>query len=922
MKFIKNISMLLVTGCCTAGVFAQTSQRELADSVALGYGLEDKLVTSSRSVTGVNAGAFENVPATDVSKALYGKIAGLNVYQGTGSSADNVSSMQVHGKTPLVLVDGFVRDLSDLTSMEIESIYLLTDAASAAMYGVRGANGVLMVTTKRGNHSSLKVNVQYGYGLSTQFRSPEFADAYTYANAVNTALAGDGLAARYTAAELDAFRSGLYPYEYPDVDWWHETLGDVGHTHNLKLSFDGGNAKFRYYTVVDYYRDRSMLKENTSDSRYSTKPTDTRLSVRTNIDVEITRSTYLKAGLAAKLKEVNGTVYGGNNMMSVIYGTPSAAFPIKTIEGIYGGNSVYGENNPVALLMDKGHVRNIYGILLADMSLRQELDIITEGLAAEALVSFDNIGGMKETTSKTYRYMDPNPMIQSNGMLVTTPIYYGTDSQTLEHTQPFESLTMRSALQAKLSYDRVFGKHDVHAAAIYDMQSVVVNGRNMSHKNQSAVFNAAYSYDARYVVDAVLSYSGSSYLPDGNKYHTYPAVSAAWILSNESFMKNVSWLDMLKIRASYGLSGFDGELSHELWRQSYGAGNSYFFGSNASSSAGGAEGNLPVVGLVPERSEKFTMGIDFAAFDNRLALTLDGFKDHRSDVLVSGSSSTSGIIGIGVGQVCEGEYIYKGFDATLRWNDRAGDFTYGIGAGASYLMSEILNENQAYQEYDYLYHTGDRVGQCYGLEAIGFFSSQMEINNSPQQTFSTVSPGDVKYKDQNGDNVIDSKDMVKMFGSTLPRFYFGFDIHLGYKGFEIQADFQGMTGVTVSLLDSPLYKPLVNNGNISGTFLDNEVPWTYENRAMATMPRLTTEANANNYQASSLWYRDGSFIKLRNLMLSYTFPKSMIRFADMKIFIQGCNLFSLDNIGFADPEQLQIAYPSVRTWWAGIKFNF
>ena len=198
----------------------------------------------------------------------------------------------------------------------------------------------------------------------------------------------------------------------------------------------------------------------------------------------------------------------------------------------------------------------------------------------------------------------------------------------------------------------------------------------------------------------------------------------------------------------------------------------------------------------------------------------------------------------------------------------------------------------------------------------------MEINNSPQQTFSTVRPGDVKYKDQNGDNIIDSKDVVRMFGSTLPRFYFGFNIELGYKGFELAADFQGMTGVTVSLLDSPLYKPLVENGNISMTWLNNEIPWSEHSAGLATMPRLTTQGNANNYRASSLWYRDGSFIKLRNLVLSYTFPKSMIRFADMKVFVQGCNLFSLDNLGFLDPEQLQLAYPSVRSYHAGVKFNF
>ena len=297
-----------------------------------------------------------------------------------------------------MLVDGFPRSISDLTSLEIESVYLLTDAASTAMYGVRGANGVLMITTKRGNSSKLKVNAQYTYGLNTQFRSPRFADAYTYAGSVNEALAMDGLDLRYSNAELNAFKTDLYPDVYPNVNWWNETLNDFGHTHSLKLSFDGGNEKFRYYTVVDYYRDQAMFKENKNDLRYSTKPTDTRLSVRTNIDVEVTKSTFLKVSLAAKLQELNGTLYGLNNMMSVIYGTPSTAFPIKTSEGIYGGNAIYGEKNPVALLMDKGHKRNIYGTLLADMSLKQNLDVLTKGLAAEVRVAFDNIGGMYETS--------------------------------------------------------------------------------------------------------------------------------------------------------------------------------------------------------------------------------------------------------------------------------------------------------------------------------------------------------------------------------------------------------------------------------------------------------------------------------------------------------------------------------------------
>lgn len=900
-----------------------TSEKQLADTLSIGYQMNVSSRTSSYSIAGVNAEAFEKSPHIDISKALYGKIAGLNVFQGSGSSADNLSGLSIHGNTPLVLVDGFPRDISDITSLEIESCYILKDAAASALYGMRGANGVILINTKRGANDRLKVNVTYDFGVNTQFRSPEFADAYTYANAVNTALSGDGLPSRYNAQELDAFRTGIYPYDYPNVDWWNQTMNKTGFTHNLKMSFNGGNEKFRYFTVIDYYRDRSMLKKNTEDTRYDTKPTDTRLVLRTNIDVNLTQSTYLKAGLVGKLQETNGTRYGRNAIFSTIYSTPSAAFPIRYANGVYGGGSVYGNKNPVGLLKDYGHVRSMYGTLLADVSLRQELNALTKGLAAEVSVSFDNIGGMQENSSKEYRFMNSNAKITDDGTLVTTPRIEGKDSETLGHSQPFESLLMRSDFQAKIDYNRTFGKHEVGGALIYDMQSAIRENRNNTQKNQSVIVNATYTYDNRYSINAVLNHSGSAYLPDGDKYDTYPAVSAAWVVSNEAFMEKVTPINLLKVRASYGLSGWDGNLTHELWRQAYGGSNTtYNFGANASEVWGGSEGSLPVIGLVAEKSEKATLGLDLAAFNNRLNVSVEGFYEKRSDILVSGSTSTSGIIGISVGQVNEGVYKYKGFDASLNWNDKIGDITYGIGASMSYLNSEIVNANQAYQEYDYLYVKGNPVGQIYGLEAIGFFNSQQEINNSPLQTFSQTAPGDIKYKDQNGDNRIDEKDVVKMFGSSIPRFYFGFNLNLSYKRFELSADFQGMTGYTTSLLNSPLYKPLIANGNISKTFLNEEVYWTPENKANATMPRLTTLENLNNYRASSLWYRDGSFLKLRNLLIAYTFPKSQTRFADLKVFVQGTNLFSLDNIHFADPEQLNAAYPSTRSYWAGIKLNF
>ena len=926
MNKVKYILIAVLLGGAAAAN-AQTAglpESALADTVSLGYQLSTSTKTGSFSIAGVNSAAIEKSPYIDVSKALYGKIAGLNVYQGTGASPVNVSSLSIHGNKPLVLIDGYPRDFEDITAGEIESIHILTDATAAALYGVRGANGVVLITTRRGKEGKLNVKLSYDMGVSTQFRSPEFADAYTYANAYNTALVSDGLSPRYNARELDAFRTGLYPYDFADVDWWNESVNKSGMTHNVKMAFNGGNNKFRYYTAIDYYHDRSMLKSNTEDTRFNSSPNDTRLSVRANIDVNITESTYMKAGIMGKLRETRSSLYERDaSIFNVLYNTPSNAFPVKYENGIYGGSALY--SNPVYLLTDNGDFRRIFSTMTADLSLHQDLDILTQGLGAELSVAFDNLGAMQESSTKTLSYMNSNASISEDGTLMTSPVVTGTDNPVLAHGNGGNNTVhLRSDFQAKVDYNRTFGLHAVSAAVIYDMQALTRTTRNLSHKNQSVLATATWTYDSRYSVTGVFNRSGSSYLPKGQRFANYPAVSAAWIASNEPFLKEMKNLDLLRVHASYGLSGWDGNLSHELWRYVYGASGSYNFGANAGGFSGQGESTLPVENLVTESSLKGTIGMNLAAFGNRLTASVEGFWDKRSGIIIAGTgnNTVSGILGATVSAQPTGVYEYNGLDFSLNWQDKVGDFGYGFGVTGSVLDSKVVNDNQAYQEYDYLYHAGNRVGQCYGLEAIGFFNSQQEINNSPMQTFSDVRPGDVKYKDQNGDNRIDDKDIVRMHGSTLPRFYFGFNVNLSYKAFELSADFQGISGVTVNLLNSPLYKPLVNNGNISDTFLRNEVFWSPENKSVATMPRLTTLANDNNYRNSSLWYRDGSFLKLRNLTVAYTFPKSVTRITDLKVFVTGTNLFSIDNIGFADPEQLAAAYPSTRSCWVGLKFNF
>jgi TonB-linked SusC/RagA family outer membrane protein len=888
----------------------------MLDSISLGnaFGIRANINAAA------GANLFDKSPETDISNALYGQFSGLLVKTGSSVYDSNQSrlklALRLHGHSPLILVDGFPRDVDDLMGLEIESVSVLKDAAAAALYGVKGANGVISITTKRGQDSSLKVTANYHYGYQTMFRAPEFADAYTYGYLMNEARSLDGLPAKYNDAELLALYSGQYPYAYPNVDWWNEVFRDHGDHHRAQFTFQGGNKNFRYFAAVDYLKEDFLYKKATADDRYNANHYDNRLGIRANVDVNITQSTSMKVGVMARLAEFNRGNYSGR-IEKTLYSLPSAAFPVKQADGTYGGTSLYGAINPVAQMQEMGQKQYSQTKVLADMLLRQDLGMLLEGLSVDASVAFDYIGRLSEDATKEFRYSELVSTVAAQGnksYILSEQQYYGVNSKVVEFSHWFSNLQMKFELQGRVNWARDFDKHHLEAHAAYRQRSWIVSGRNESSKTQEILGSVSYNMNQRLFADVVLNYSGSAYLPEGKRFHFYPAVSVAGvILPGDPYVKAY---------ASAGLAGSDQDMEHELWRQNYVSGKGYYFGPNGGSSASGrTESSMAAATLAPEQSAKVTLGTELKFFGNRLNINAEGFLEKRSNILIS-PSNVSEVIGLSLNEQSLGQQSYKGVDLSVAWDDAVGDFEYGLYANGGWLWTKVIDEGQAYQPYDYLYHAGNAVGQCYGLEVIGIFQNQVEINNSPKQTFGSVSPGDLKYRDQNGDGVIDKQDRVRMFGSTIPRLQFGFGLQAGYKNLKLYADFQGVTGVTVDLLDSPLYQPLVSNGTISNTFLNREIPWAPGREMTATMPRLTTQENPNNYQANSLWYRDGSFIKLRNLGISYTIPEKFLRLCEATIYVCATNLFSLDNIRFADPEQLGAYYPSLRTFWGGISMKF
>ncbi|MDC1105549.1 SusC/RagA family TonB-linked outer membrane protein [Prolixibacteraceae bacterium] len=860
----------------------------------------------------------------EVMDALFGQIPGLNISQGKGVSFTQNPSFTLHGFKPLVLIDGIPRDVNDLIIDEVEDVIVYKDAAATAIYGVRGAHGVINIITKKGrNQKKLEIGTSYQYGMAPKFRAPEFADSYTYARSLNTALAADGIDQRYSALELDAFKNNTYPEAYPNIDWYNESLSDFEVNHQFTFDVRGGKKTFDYYALIAYSRNQGLFEHHNEDDRYDNQLLDTRLTMRTNIRVDVTKTTEVKVNLQTRMKEFNSP-NSYDKIIDNIYRTPSGAFPIKS-DGIWGGDVNFGNINPIAALSSNGHYKKMANTLNLDVSLAQDLQMITDGLSATVLYAIDNNGVLNEQSELNYQYIDLNPTILPDGTLVTDPIIYGDNSKTLSHDSGIKKTYFNSYVDAILSYKKSFGKSKVNANFIYNMQSNEVTGQNQSRKRQSMTGSLAYSYNKKYFIDLVASYAGASAVQLGDRFDTYPAVSAGWVISEENFFKPGA-ISYLRVNGSFGYSGWDASTPYDLEKLYYKSGKKGFATlgkkGNILGKGGWSESDLPTNNLRIEKMRRITFGADLNMFRSRMSISADAFYNKRYNVLLESTNTTSSVLGLPVRKQNDGIYNYRGVDLALNWKDNLGHFSYEFGGTLSFTESEIVENNEGFKPYDYLSRKGNSINQAYGLEMDGYFANQEDINNSPVHTFYPVSPGDIKYKDQNRDNVIDQDDIVKMFTPTVPELYYGFHINLKYKNLSVYANFQGVGNHTVSLLNSSLYKPLVNNSNISNTFLQNEIYWTEENSDKATMPRLTTVQNSNNYRNSSQWYRNASYLKLRDLRVGYTFNNPTGFLSSIETYVSANNLFSIDNIDFADPENIKDNYPSLRYFWAGLNIKF
>lgn len=892
---------------------------------------------STASVSTLYNEEFDLRSTKNISNSILGSGGGLVSLQNSGIFVDSNPTFYVRGlqslsnSNPLVLVDGLERDINLVSTEEVESVSVLKDAAAVALYGYKGVNGAILITTKRGKYNTREISFSYDHVSNFLIDRPEFADAFTYAKAINEARAYEGLGARYTDQEISAFRSGAYPYLYPNVNWVDETFKNSGVSNKYMLEFRGGGSKFRYYTLLNLLTDKGFIKSPNENEGYSTQNKYSRANLRINLDVDLTKTTKLKLNLLGTLSE-SSRPGDSANLWDLVYSLPSAAFPVYSEEGLWGGNATWpGTQNPVAqsqgAAYSKGHTRNLYG----DLTLEQDLSSIIKGLGANFRISYDNYSSVWEKHHKTFMYGSSTPGVWEGGVPTIAAQYTGgADSEMSSEAMP-NAWTRLFNFAGSFNYDQSFGRHDIYSQMKWDYEYRNTYGLNTTIYRQNVSWYTHYGYNKKYFADLALVTSGSNLLAPGHKWAFSPTVSFAWILSEEDFMKRNNWIDFLKLRASWGIINADylprdgDNTVHNYWDQIYNiTGVTYPFNSGYDSDFGSTTiGRLATLNPTHEKAFKYNIGIDAVLFKD-FNIIVDGYFQRRKDIWVPSSGKYTDILGLQAPFENGGIVDSWGIEASLDYIKRIGNVRLNLGGNILYNKNKIKEQLEEPRLYPNLVKTGNSLNQIYGLQAIGYFRSQEEIDASPVQTFNKVIPGDIKYKDVNKDGIIDENDAIALgYNAKSPEIYYSFKLGAEWKGLGFNAMFQGTARYSAILNAKSLFVPLIDNNTISKHYYDNR--WTPDTPD-ARYPRLSSQSNNNNNQVSSVWVVNRSFLKLRNIEVYYKIPKNIMertKFIDnAKFYVRGIDLFSLDTMNPVDPEAYGVGHPLTRSLVVGLAVGF
>lgn len=902
----------------------------LEEAVIVGLGKQRK-VSVVGAITNVDVAGLQ-VPATSMNNILGGRVPGVIAMQKSGEPGKNISDFWIRGigtfgasSGALVLVDGLEGDLSQIDPADIENFSILKDASATAVYGVRGANGVVLVTTKRGEEQKLKITARANYTLSYLNKMPEYLDAYDYAKLANEASVVSGLSPKYTAQEMEIIKYGLDPDVYPNVNWRDEILNETSQQQTYYISARGGGSIARYFVSLGMSNESAAYKQE-KNSKYKTNVGYNTYNYRSNLDVNVTKTTSFYLGMDGYISVNNMPGMANTDWLwsSQAKLTPLTV-PTQYSNGFFPAYGNDDEISPYILLNHTGMSTKSEYKNMVTLAINQDLAFLIPGLKFRIQGALDNRSYVTETRAKMLDLYNASGRNEKGNLMMIKKIN-GYDTKYSSS----ENQWRKYHFEANLNYEKMFNKvHRTSALLYYYMSSEGYTGEKTSmaaipkrYQGLSARFT--YGYKDTYMVDFNFGYTGSENFRKGEQFGFFPALALGWIPSNyEWIQEKIPFLSYFKLRASYGSVGND-RISNDRFPYLT------IINSNASGGWGGNGLIETVVGADNLRWEKATkadIGLEAKFLNDRLEFVVDIFNDKRNGIFQKRTQLPDyvGVMSMPYSNV--GEMRSFGSDGNISYTHNLGkDCSFTVRANFTYANNEVIHWEQPFQKYDYLSLSGRPYDAARGFLSLGLFKDEQDVKNSPTQ-FGTVRPGDIKYKDVTGDGHITEDDMVPLSYSPVPRLMYGFGGEMHYKNFTLGVLFKG-TGKTNFFMNGngygyvPFYQGATGNVlSIAGDQKNRWTPASYSGNLEtenpnARFPRLSYGFNENNSKKSSFWLADSRYLRLQEVSLSYNLSlpalKRVLGISSLDLQLIGYNLAVWDKVDLWDPELAQYngyAYP-------------
>lgn len=911
-----------------------------------------KKLTVTGAVSAINIDDLRT-PTSNITNGLAGNVPGIIAMQNSGEPGRNQSEFWIRGistfganQSALVLVDGFERPFNEINIEDIQSFSVLKDASATAIYGSRGANGVVLITTKRGKAGKVNIDGKMEYGYLTRTRTPKFVDGYTYAQLVNEAKITRNQEPLYTQNELDIIKEKLDPDLYPNVDWQDKMLKDGANIYRAAINLSGGATIARYFVSASYVDEGGMYKADQALKDYKTNAHLSRWNYRINYDLDVTRSTTLALGVSGFLEKQNFPGLNNLNIWYSLIGQSPVSIPFQYSNGLMPAYGTGNQTNPWVLATQTGFREHWENKTESNVTLNQRLDMLTRGLRFTARLAFDANSMNDINRIKWPEQYNVERRRDRSGNLIMHRI---SGEQLMQQESSSWGERVYQA-DAELGYGRNFtGNHNVEGLLKYfvreqrqtqNLGTDIKNG--LPRRNMSISGRAMYGFKNRYLVEFNFGYTGSENFKKGHQFGFFPAVAVGWNVAEENFIKEkMSWLDMFKLRYSIGEVGNDyfGDLRF-AYLSTIANGGTYNFGEPVSPNSYTGLGYTQVASdaLTWEVGRKQNLGLDINILKNLFSITIDVFQETRSNIYMQ-RNQLPGIVGISSQPWANvGKMDNRGIDGNFGVRKKLGNINFTLRGNLTWYKNKVLERDEQQNSYSYLMQQGFRAEQTRGLIAMGLFSDYEEIRNSPRQTFGAYMPGDIKYKDVNGDGIIDGDDVVPIGASWRPAVEYGMGLSASWKQLDVNVHFQG-AGRNSYFLNGPTVYPFVEGawGNILTEVVEPGNRWISKDIAPKDMlaenpnakyPRLSYGGNANNYRASTFWLRDGAYLRFKTLDIGYTVPgkiASRLRLTNMRVYLLAQNLYVWDNVKVWDPEMASsdgTRYPLPKTITLGMTFKF